>query len=215
MSYESVLKNIPDSVQLIAVSKYRTVPEILKLYNSGQRLFAENRVQALLERMEQLPSDIEWHLIGHLQTNKAKYIVPNVALVHSADSVKILETLNKEAAKIQKRIRVLLQIKIAQEEEKFGFNLNDLYSLLQDETHLLWEHVQICGVMGMGTLTQDTQQTEKEFETLFLYFQRLKKDFFGSDPHFIEISMGMSGDYELAIKHGATMVRIGSALFEE
>lgn len=212
-NYHKILAEIPPHVQLIAVSKFRETEAILDIYNQGQRAFAENRVQALLERKESLPSDIKWHIIGHLQTNKVKYIIDFIEMIQSVDSQKLLETINKEAEKANRIIPILLQIKIAQEESKFGFDFKELENLLSAQPYHNYKHVKICGVMGMSTLTDEMKVVESEFVLLKSYFDKLKSIYFSDSSGFKEISMGMSGDYKLAIKNGSTMVRIGSALF--
>jgi PLP dependent protein len=206
---------LPSNVTLVAVSKTKPVSEILKAYNSGQRIFGENRVQELLGKRDLLPADIEWHLIGHLQTNKAKYLVPFVSMIESVDSLKLLKTINSEAAKISRIVRCLLQIHIASEETKFGFSPEELIKILDSgETNDL-KYVKICGLMGMATFTSDTVKVRNEFMYLSGCFKLIKKKYFFADPLFCDISMGMSGDYAIAIEEGSTMVRLGSIIFGE
>jgi PLP dependent protein len=210
-----LLKQIPSSVKLVAVSKTKPVSDIMEAYNAGQRCFGENRVQEILNKKDLLPGDIEWHLIGHLQSNKVKNIVPFAGMIQSVDSFKILKTINSEAAKINKVMDCLLQIHIAQEETKFGFSLPELKEMLSLSEFSEMNHVRICGVMGMATFTSDNVQVHKEFRNLSEYFNTLKKLFFPQDRYFKDISMGMSGDYEIAIEEGSTIVRIGSKIFGE
>ena len=212
----SLLKTqIPSSVKLVAVSKTKPVGAILTAYNSGQRYFGENRVQELLNKVDLLPRDIEWHLIGHLQSNKVKYIVPFINMIQSVDSFKLLKNINSEASKINRVVDCLLQIHIASEETKFGFSMKELFEMAESQEFLNIKHVRICGVMGMATFTSDTDQVSKEFRYLTDCFNSLKNRYFTGNHHFKEISMGMSGDYEIAIKEGSTIVRIGSIIFGE
>jgi PLP dependent protein len=206
---------LPSSVSLVAVSKTKPVSDIEIAYNTGQRIFGENRVQELLNKKDLLPSDIEWHLIGHLQTNKVKYIVPFVSMIESVDSLKLLFYIDSEAQKINRVIDCLLQLHIAREETKFGFSMCDLSDFLQKEDVTLLKNLRICGVMGMATFTSDKDQVKKEFAFLRKCFNSLKDSFFKESSDFRQISMGMSGDYELAIAEGSTMVRIGSLIFGE
>jgi PLP dependent protein len=199
--------------QLIVVSKYRTVEEIQEAYNTGQRAFAENRVQALLERAEALPKDIEWDLIGHLQTNKAKYIAPFIHMIHSIDSLKLLEEVNKQAEKCARVIDCLLQVHVAMEETKFGFSEAELLAFLQAGEWKSLAHVRICGLMAMASNTEDKVLVQSEFARVQTLFQQCKQQFFATDDAFQHISTGMSSDYPIAIKEGSTMVRVGSAVF--
>ena len=198
---------------LVAVSKTKPNSAILELYEQGQIDFGENRVQELIQKHESLPKDIQWHMIGHLQTNKVKYIAPFIHLIHSVDSSKVLKEINKEAAKNNRIISCLLQFHIAAESSKYGFDLNGVKSLLQSPQFQEFQNVQIVGVMGMATFTDNLQQVRQEFKNLKGIFDDLKNTFFKADEHFREISMGMSGDYTIAMEEGSTMVRIGSLLF--
>lgn len=200
---------------LVAVTKTQPNEAILQLYRQGHCDFGENRVQELVRKYEALPKDIRWHLIGHLQTNKVKYIASFVHLIHSVDSIGLLLEIEKEAAKVDRVIRVLLQFKIAREESKYGFDLQAGLDLLTSPAFKTLKNVQVIGVMGMATLTEDERQIESEFKTLKNIFDRLKNDFFRDESSFREISMGMSGDYKIALRQGSTMVRIGSLLFEK
>lgn len=204
---------IPENVQLIAVSKTKPASDILEAYEVGQRVFGENKVQEMVEKFEALPKDIAWHLIGHLQTNKVKYIAPFVQLIHAVDSLKLLKEINKEAKKNNRIIACLLQFHIAQEETKFGFSFEEATELLQSEDFFELENIRIVGVMGMASFTDNTEQVEDEFRTLYNYFLLIKSHHFKFNPDFTEISMGMSGDYLIAIEAGSTMVRVGSSIF--
>jgi pyridoxal phosphate enzyme (YggS family) len=206
---------LPGAVKLVAVSKTKPVADILEAYNSGQRIFGENRVQELLNKKSLLPADIDWHIIGHLQGNKVKYIVPFVSMIQSVDSIKLLVSINSEAKKINRVIDCLLQIHIASEETKFGFSMCDLAENLRSEDVSTFRNIRLCGVMGMATFTPDVAQIKKEFGYLRSCFNSLKNNYFSQIREFTEISMGMSGDYELAVKEGSTMVRIGSLIFGE
>ena len=202
--------SLAEDVELIAVSKTRSNDEILELYNAGHKVFGENRVQELIEKQEVLPKDIQWHLIGHLQRNKVKYIVEFVHLIHSVESERLLKEINKQAKRFERVIPCLLQIKIAEEETKFGLDKEEAENILKTYKEK-FENVQIIGVMGMATFTDDMEQVRREFKSLknvYDQFQTLDDD--------IQIlSMGMSGDYELAIEEGSNMVRVGSAIFGE
>lgn len=199
---------------LIVVSKYRSIAEIEAVYAAGQRTFAENRVQALLERHEALPKDIEWHLIGHLQTNKVKFVVPFVKLIHSADSLKLLQEINKQAAKINKIQDVLIQVFVAQEETKFGLEPSEVKTLLSNADFQQLRNICVCGLMAMGSNTSDTIQIKQEFTAVSDLFQELKSGVMKHNPAFTELSIGMSGDYPIAIECGSTMVRVGSKVFD-
>ncbi len=200
---------------LIAVSKTKSVSEIIEAYNAGQKYFGENRVQELLDKKDHVPADAEWHLIGHLQTNKVKYVVPFISMIQSVDSLKLLNAINNEASKVNKVVNCLLQIYIAEEETKYGFSMSEIESIINLKGLDGLKYVRICGVMGMATFTEDFSQVRKEFSCLREYFKILKAGYFNSETHFREISMGMSGDYKIAVEEGSTMVRIGSLLFGE
>lgn len=211
----SIKEKLPGNVKLIAVSKTKPLEMIMEGYNAGHWIYGENKVQELIFKYEKLPKDIEWHMIGHLQTNKVKYIAPFVHLIHSVDSMKLLRAIDKEGKKINRIIPCLLQIKIADEETKFGLSEDDLKSLLDLVEKENLNHVKICGLMGMATYTDDKNRVEKEFSGLAALFTRLKESHFKDNPDFKELSMGMSHDYDLAVKSGSTMVRIGSSIFGE
>lgn len=204
---------IPSNVCLVAVSKTKPVSDLQEAYDAGQRHFGENKVQEMCDKYEVLPNDICWHLIGHLQSNKVKYIAPFVHLIHSVDSLKLLIEIDKQASKNKRVIDVLLQFHIAQEETKFGLNLLEANELLASEEFKNFENVRVVGVMGMASFTDDISVVHAEFASLREIFGEIKNSFFKNDSFFKEISMGMSGDYELAIEEGSTMVRVGSSIF--
>jgi pyridoxal phosphate enzyme (YggS family) len=207
------LKTIPENVQLVAVSKTKPNEDIIEAYNEGQRVFGENKVQELTTKYEELPKDIQWHMIGHLQRNKVKYIAPFVSMIHAVDSLRLLKEINKQAKKNERVINCLLQFHIAEESTKFGLDLSEAKELLSSDEFKAMDSITICGVMGMATFTDDEDQVRREFRELKKSFNVLKESFFkGNDP-FKEISMGMSGDYKSAIEEGSTMVRIGSTIF--
>jgi len=210
---QNIKSKLPQTVALIAVSKTKPISDIIEAYRAGQRIFAENRVQEMTQKYEQLPKDIEWHLIGHLQTNKVKWIANFVSLIHSVDSLSLLKEIDKQAKKCNRIINVLLQFYIAKEETKFGFDDNEAMQMLESDEYKSLKNIQICGVMGMATYTDDEKTVAEEFTNLNEIFQRLKKNYFATTNAFKEISMGMSGDYKTAIKCGSTMVRIGSLIF--
>ena len=206
---------LPDHVHLVAVSKTKPKEFLQEAYNHGQRAFGENKVQEMAEKYEQLPKDIEWHFIGHLQSNKIKYIAPFVHLIHGVDSFKLLKSIDTEAKKVDRVIPCLLQFHIAEEETKFGLSIEEAAELLNSDEFKSLKHVQISGVMGMATYTDDDNQIRKEFACLKTYFDTLRINYFADNTEFKDISMGMSGDYLLAIAEGSTMVRIGSNIFGE
>ncbi|HZV44879.1 MAG TPA: YggS family pyridoxal phosphate-dependent enzyme [Saprospiraceae bacterium] len=204
----------PYGASLVAVSKLRSIPEMMVLYDLGQRVFAENKVQEILTKAPLMPADVEWHLIGHLQTNKVKAILPVVRCIQSMDSERLWEKINEEAIKLNKPTDVLLQIKIAQEESKYGWGFDELLKVIQSGLPASWKSVKVKGVMGMATLTDDVQQVRKEMRQLKLYFDQLKSTVYSTLPEFNVISMGMSGDYQVALEEGSNMIRIGTKLFE-
>jgi pyridoxal phosphate enzyme (YggS family) len=206
---------IPESVKLVAVSKTKPHESILEAYTAGQRIFGENRVQEILSKKDILPADIEWHMIGHLQSNKVKSIVPFVSMIQSVDTARLLTVINSESQKSGIITNCLIQIHIAEEETKTGFSPAEVDSFLGSDDYRNLKNVRICGLMGMATFTDNTTQVRKEFRFLADLFRSLKNRFFSDDPAFSEISMGMSGDYKLAIEEGSTMVRIGSLIFGE
>ena len=210
---EYYLNELPKSVKLVAVSKTKPEELIMEAYNIGHRVFGENKIQDLVRKYENMPKDIEWHFIGHLQTNKIKYIAPFVSLVHAVDSFKLLKAINKEAKKANRKINCLFQIYIAQENTKFGLNKNELFEILDSNEFNELQNINICGLMGMATNTDDKEQIANEFKSLSDLKNELKEKYFNNNPDFKEISMGMSGDYKIAIEQGSTMVRIGSDIF--
>ena len=210
---EQVLNNLPQQVKLIAVSKTKPIEAIEEAYKAGQRVFGENRVQELVEKYKALPKDIEWHLIGHLQTNKVKYVAPFVAMIQGVESLRLLDTINKEGEKNGRVIPCLLQFHIAEEETKFGLNEAEAKELLESEIYGRMKNIHIVGVMGMATFTEDREQVRKEFHHLKTIFDGLRQNYFAHDPAFKELSMGMSGDYPIAVEEGSTMVRVGSFIF--
>jgi pyridoxal phosphate enzyme (YggS family) len=210
---ETVRAEIPENVTLIAVSKTKPLADLQAAYDAGQRHFGENKVQEMVEKAQQLPSDIHWHLIGHLQTNKVKYMASFVHLIHGVDSLKLLQEINKQARKAGRVQDVLLQFFIAQEETKFGLDLHEANEILDSVEFKQLQCIQICGVMGMASNTSDQKQVATEFRTLMQIFEALHNKYFAENSCFKEISMGMSGDYQLAIQNGSTMVRVGSKIF--
>jgi len=206
---------LPAQVCLVAVSKTHPNEAILEAYQAGQRVFGENKVQELTQKFEDLPKDIDWHFIGHLQSNKVKYMASFVSLIHGVDSLKLLKTIDKEAAKCGRVIHCLLQFHVAEEETKFGLDLAEARELLQSAEFAAMQNVLLKGVMGMATFTDDEAQVRREFRQLKNIFDQLKSEFFGEQDSFSEISMGMSGDYRLAVEEGSTMVRVGSFIFGE
>jgi pyridoxal phosphate enzyme (YggS family) len=208
-----IQSTIPSDVTLVAVSKTKPVSDLQEVYDAGQRVFGENKVQEMTEKYEILPKDIQWHLIGHLQTNKVKYIAPFVSLIHSVDSMKLLNEINKEAKKNNRVIDCLLQFHIAEEETKFGLSIEEVKELLESKEFVEMQNVSIVGIMGMASFTENIETVRHEFRVLESYFQILKSHFFKFNHDFKEISMGMSGDYLLAIEEGSTMVRVGSSIF--
>lgn len=201
------------NVKLVAISKTKSTEDILEAYQAGQRVFGENMVQELVEKQEQLPGNIEWHLVGHLQTNKVKYIAPFISLIHSVDSLKLLQEINKQAIKNDRIIDCLLQIWIADEETKYGLAFDEAIELLRSEEFRMLMNIRLIGVMGIATNTANTKQLSEEFYELKTFFDGIKQSFFRKENYFKEISMGMSDDYKIAIEKGSTMVRLGSTIF--
>ena len=201
------------NTRLVAVSKTKPNEQLIELYKKGQRTFGENYVGELFDKFNGLPKDIEWHFIGHLQTNKVKYIAPFVAMIHSVDSFKLLQEINKQAVKNKRIIKCLFQFHIAEEYTKFGFDTEGVVSFLQSNEFKQLKNIELCGVMGMATFTEDKVKVKKEFQKLKSIFDNLKTNYFADNSAFKDISMGMSDDYKLAIAEGSTMVRIGSLIF--
>lgn len=210
---QSVREHIPAHVQLVCVSKFHPDEAVLEAYHAGERIFGESRVQEMCGKYERLPKDIRWHFIGHLQTNKIKFILPFVGLIHGVDSYKLLVEINKQAEKANRIVNCLLQIHIAKEETKFGFSAEELLEILDSGKWKTLGNINICGLMGMATFTDNKNQVRAEFKNLKELFDRVKTIYFASDSSFKEISMGMSDDFELAIEEGSTMVRVGSSIF--
>ena len=205
----------PIDVRLIAVSKTKPHDALMEAYNFGQRIFGENHVQELVQKAEALPKDIEWHLVGHLQSNKVKYIAPFISLIHSVDSLKLLEEINKQALKNNRVIDCLLQIYIADEDTKYGLDFAEAIELLRSEAYLSLKNIRIVGLMGIATYTDNQKKIAEEFYELRTFFKGLKESFFKESAYFKELSMGMSADYTLAIEQGSTMIRLGSTIFGE
>jgi pyridoxal phosphate enzyme (YggS family) len=208
-----IQKQIPETVTLVAVSKTQPISAIQEAYNFGQRVFGENKVQELTDKYPLLPKDIKWHVIGHLQTNKVKYIAPFVALIHSVDSLKLLQEINKQALNNERTIDCLLQFHVAQEETKFGLSIEEAQEFLDSIDFALLKNIRIVGIMGMASFSSNSKQVRGEFKTLKSIYDQLKSDYFSTEDSFKEISMGMSGDFQLAIEEGSTMVRVGSSIF--
>ena len=209
----NILKTIPKNVKLVAVSKTKPNEDVLEAYEAGQRIFGENKVQDLAAKQPLLPQDISWHFIGHLQTNKVKFIAHFVDLIEAVDSIKLLKEINKQALKHNRIINCLLQFHIATEETKFGLNMDEAEEILLCEDFKKLNNIRISGVMGMATFTSDENLIHEEFRTLKNYFEQLKQRYFSDKEYFKEVSMGMSDDYQIAIAEGSTMVRVGSAIF--
>ncbi len=210
---QAVKAELPSSVRLVAVSKYQPMEYIEEAYACGQRVFGESKAQELVAKQEALPKDIEWHFIGHLQSNKIKYIAPFISLIHSVDSYKLLTEIDHQAEKCGRVIPCLLQIHIATEETKFGFSEEECTEMLRAGEWKSLSHVSIRGLMGMASNVDDEKQIRTEFETLHSYYNKVKREYFSQDPAFKELSMGMSHDYPIAIQAGATLVRVGSKIF--
>jgi len=212
---QTLKTSVPEGVCLVAVSKTKPEEDILEAYEAGHRVFGENKAREMQSKADILPDDIIWHFIGHLQTNKVKYIATSVDLIHSIDSLKILMEIDRQAKQYKRKIQCLLQFHIAEEETKFGLSMEEAEEILSSTEFMKMENIIISGVMGMATYTDDEGQIRKEFRQLKRYFDHLKQGYFSDNKHFKEISMGMSGDYKIAIEEGATIVRIGSLIFGE
>lgn len=212
---KEVLSGLPASVRLVAVSKFHPNEALEEAYAAGQRIFGESHVQEMTQKYETLPKDIEWHFIGHLQTNKVKYMASYVSMIHAIDSYKLLVEVNKQAAKAHRVIPCLLQIHIAQEDTKFGFSFDECRNMLNEGEWKKLENIRLAGVMGMASNVDDDKQIEKEFCSLHTFFNEIKQSYFAGSAYFKEVSMGMSHDYPLAVKTGSTLVRVGSKIFGE
>ncbi len=210
---KSIKNKLPENVRLVAVSKTKPNEDILAAYSVNQRIFGENKVQDLTKKYEELPKDIEWHFIGHLQSNKVKYIAPFISMIHAVDSLKLLKTIGKEAKKHGRTIDYMLQLHVADESTKFGLSEQEIYALVSSEEFKNIENVNLRGIMAMATNTSDNEQIKREFMTVKNIFNKLKTDFFADKADFNEISTGMSSDFEIAVENGSTMVRIGSTIF--
>ena len=207
---KSFKQQLPEEVTLVAVSKTKPVSEIMEAYNTGHRIFGENKVQEMEAKWQEMPKDIEWHMIGHVQRNKVKYMAPFVSLIHSVDSKRLLKEINKQAKKVDRVIACLLQIKIAEEDSKFGLDKEEALDLLASEAFQKYENVNVIGLMGMATFTDDETQVAQEFQKLKEVYDSVKDKY-----NFTKLSMGMSGDYKIAIEKGSNLVRVGSAIFGE
>lgn len=212
---KQVLAELPQGVRLVAVSKFHPNEFIEEAYRAGQRIFGESKVQEMTDKYESLPKDIEWHFIGHLQTNKIKYMAPFVSMIHGVDSYKLLTEINKQALKAGRVIKCLLQLHIAKEETKFGFSFDECREMLVAGEWKSLPNIQLCGLMGMATNTDSEEQIEREFRSLNKFFNEIKNNFFADQADFCELSMGMSHDYPIAITTGSTLVRVGSKIFGE
>lgn len=210
---QQIKETLSEHTRLIAVSKTHTNEAIMEAYHGGHKVFGENKAQELIQKQAELPTDIEWHMIGHLQSNKVKYIAPFVALIHAVDSLKLLKMINKEGKKNKRVLKCLLQMHIAQEDTKFGLNCAEIEEILQSEAYQQMENVEIAGLMGMATYTDNETQIRNEFSELRQCFTQLRKKYFTDKPGFKELSMGMSNDYQIAVEEGSTLVRIGSSIF--
>jgi len=206
---EQYKNELPENVKLVAISKTKPNEDLMEAYNAGQRIFGENKIQEMTDKWEELPRDIEWHMVGHTQRNKVKYMAPYVKLIHAVDSLKLLKEINKRARQNERTIDCLLQIKIAKEDSKFGIDAEEAQEILKSEAYAKMEHVNVVGLMGMATFTDDEDQVRSEFNYLKSVFDKFKEQY----PEHKELSMGMSGDYQIAVECGSTMVRIGSSIF--
>ena len=213
LKIKEITNELPKQTRLVAVSKFHPVSSIREAYDAGQRIFGESRVQELMSKYDQLPSDIEWHFIGHLQVNKVKYIAPFIHTIQSADSLKLMVEINKHAGNLGRKIRVLLQIHIAQEESKYGFSFDEIEDLLKKDAFSAYPHLIIAGLMGMATFTDDEKQVREELSGLASFYRKIKNTFFPDSADFKELSMGMSDDYPIAVEEGSTLIRIGSKIF--
>lgn len=209
---QSVVASLPETARLVAVSKFNPAEAVLQAYNCGQRLFGESKVQELTGKYEVLPKDIEWHFIGHLQTNKVKYIAPFISLIQSVDSLKLLKEIDAQAKKVNRVIDCLLEIHVAQEETKYGFSFDELRTLFKEHAFDVFENVNVVGLMGMASNTDDEVRIREEFRLLSDFYQEMKSSL---APQFRELSMGMSHDYHIAVEEGSTLVRVGSFIFGE
>lgn len=211
----TVLSALPEGVRLVAISKFHPASSILEAYNAGQRLFGESHEQELSKKADLLPKDIQWHFIGHLQTNKVKYIAPYISMIEAVDSLKLLREIDKQAAKNNRVIRVLLELHIAEEETKYGLHIEECRNLLNEGTWKMLTHIKICGLMMMASNVEDEEQIKNEFMQASRFFDEIKQKYFADDADFCERSWGMSLDYKIAIQCNSTLVRVGTAIFGE
>ena len=212
---DKIKKAIPASTRLVAVSKFHDNDQILEAYNSGHKIFGESRVQELIDKQPHLPKDIEWHFVGRLQRNKVQFLVPFIECIHSVDSARLLRRIEQQAARVDRVIPCLLQIHIAEEDTKTGFSEEECWEFLSSDEWRQFKHIQLSGVMGMATFTEDESIVRKEFKNLTTFFNKVKEHFFADSPEFKEISMGMSSDYKIAVEEGSTIIRVGSNIFGE
>ena len=212
---KQVLADLPEGVRLVAVSKFHPISELMEAYAAGQRIFGESHVQELQQKVPVMPRDVEWHFIGHLQTNKVKYLAPYVAMIHAVDSMKLLREIDRQAEKNGRVIDVLLELHIAEEETKYGFSIDACRSMVADGEWRELRHVRICGLMMMASYTDDSAQIRHEMQQALDLFQELKRDYFADDDNFSVRSWGMSHDYRIAVETGSTMVRVGTTIFGE
>lgn len=212
---KKLIENVPSDVKVVAVSKFHSNDEIMEAYEAGQRIFGESRVQELVQKSDELPKDIEWHFVGGLQRNKVKQIAPFISLIHSVDSVRLLREIQKQAVANNRTISCLLQIHIAEEDTKSGFSPNECLQFLSEGVWKEYTHVKFVGIMGMATFTDDTDKVRGEFQNLRQLFDKVKTHYFANDHDFKEMSMGMTGDYPVAIEEGSTMIRVGTLIFGE
>ncbi len=212
---DALRQSVPEHVKIVAVSKFHPTDEILEAYHNGQTVFGESRVQEITEKQPALPADIEWHFVGSLQRNKVKFIAPFISLIHSLDSERLMRTIEKQAAANNRKIACLLQLHVADEETKSGFSPDECREFLAEGTWRECPHIQLAGVMGMATYTDNLEQVREEFRLIKSLFDEFKQQYFADDENFKEISMGMSGDYAIAVEEGATIIRVGTLIFGE
>ena len=210
-----IKNSLPAKTRLVAVSKFHGVDKVMEAYDSGHKIFGESRVQELIEKQPHLPEDIEWHFIGRLQRNKVRFITPFISCIHSVDSERLLRQIERQAARVDRVIPCLLQMHIAEEDTKTGFSEEECWKLLESNKWREYKHIQLSGVMGMATFTDDEAVVRKEFAKLQAFFNKVKEHFFADGPHFKEVSMGMSSDYKIAVEEGSTIIRVGSNIFGE
>lgn len=213
-NFLNIRNEIPGGTEIVAVTKFRDPEEVMEVYNAGHKIFGENKVQEIIRKRELLPHDVQWHMIGHLQTNKVKYIAPYISMIHSIDSLKLLAEVNKQAQKHNRVIDCLLQFYIATEETKYGLDLTEAIQIIESEEFKKFKNIELCGVMGMASLSDDMKLIRSEFQNLKAIFTKLKTEYFQSNTLFKHISMGMTNDYHIAVEEGSTIVRIGSKIFD-